>query len=402
MTPWLTVIGLGEDGLAGLSPLALEKLQAAELLVGGQRHLDMAGPHSAKMLVWETPLSRSLDAIAAHRGRSCVVLATGDPLWFGIGVSLVQRFTREEILLLPSLSAFQLAATELGWPLAHTVCITLHGRPLARLSRHLHSGARILALTDDGRGPAAIAKLLQDSGWGPSMITVLERWGGPHARRLDGIAGEWRTEICADLNIVAITARPGTGAAMWSPAPGLPDDAYRHDGQLTKRAIRAATLAALVPLPGECLWDVGAGSGSIAIEWLRAAPNTTAIAIEREPSRVESIRYNADRLGTPELTLVLGEAPAALDGLPSPNAIFIGGGISDPDLAAPCWDALLPGGRLVANAVTVEGEMALFTMVDRYGGALHRFSTATATPVGPFRGWRQAMPITQAILIKAR
>lgn len=401
MNPWLTVIGLGEDGLAGLSPLALDKLNRAELLVGGQRHLDLAGQHPAKQLVWETPLSRTVDAIAAARGKPCVVLATGDPLWFGIGVTLVQRFAREEILLLPSLSAFQLAATELGWPLARSICLTLHGRPLARLARHLHPGARILALTDDGHGPAAIAGLLKEAGWGPSAITVLERWGGPHARRLDGIAENWTETDCADLNIVAITARPAPGAAVWSPAPGLPDEAYRHDGQLTKRAIRAATLAALAPLPGERLWDIGAGSGSIAIEWLRAAADTTAIAIEREASRAESIRFNADRLGTPELKLVLGEAPAALEGLPAPNAIFIGGGISDPEIAARCWDALLPGGRMVANAVTVEGEMALFALADRYGAALHRFSTATATPVGPFRGWRPAMPITQAILIKA-
>jgi precorrin-6Y C5,15-methyltransferase (decarboxylating) len=401
MSAWLTVIGLGEDGLAGLSPLALDKLNRAELLVGGQRHLDLAGPHPAKQLVWETPLSRTVDAIAAFRGRACVVLATGDPLWFGIGVTLVQRFAREEILLLPSLSAFQLAATELGWPLARAVCLTLHGRPLARLARHLHPGARILALTDDGRGPAAIATLLKEAGWGPSAITVLERWGGPHARRLDGIAEDWIVTDCADLNIVAITALPAPGAAVWSPAPGMPDEAYRHDGQLTKRAIRAATLAALAPLPGERLWDIGAGSGSIAIEWLRAAADTTAIAIEREESRAESIRFNADRLGTPELRVVLGEAPSALDGLPAPNAIFIGGGISDPEIAARCWEALLPGGRLVANAVTVEGEMALFALADRYGAALHRFSTATATPVGPFRGWRPAMPITQAILTKA-
>lgn len=401
MSAWLTVIGLGEDGLAGLSALALEKLKQAELLVGGRRHLDLAAPHPARQLVWETPLSRTVDAIAAARGQPCVVLATGDPLWFGIGVTLVRRFARDEILLLPSLSAFQLAASELGWPLARAVCVTLHGRPLARLARHLHPGARILALTDDGRGPAAIARLLTEAGWGPSALTVLERWGGPQARRRDGIAEEWREEACADLNIVAITALPGPGAAVWSPAPGLPDEAYRHDGQLTKRAIRAATLAALSPLPGERLWDIGAGSGSIAIEWLRAAPDASAIAIEREADRADSIRFNADRLGTPELTVILGEAPAALEGLPPPNAIFIGGGISDPELSARCWDALLPGGRMVANAVTVEGEMALFALADRYGAALHRISTATATPVGPFRGWRPAMPITQAILIKA-
>lgn len=401
MTAWLTVIGLGEDGLSGLSSLALEKLREAELLVGGQRHLDLAAPHQARQLIWETPLSRTVESIAAHRGRPCVVLATGDPLWFGIGVTLVQRFARDEILLLPTLSAFQLAATELGWPLARTICLTLHGRPLARLRRHLHPGAQILALTDDGLGPAAIAKLLTEGGWGPSAISVLERWGGPHAHRLDGVAKDWGDAACADLNIVAIAALPEPNAAIWSPAPGLPDEAYQHDGQLTKRAIRAATLAALAPMPGERLWDIGAGSGSIAIEWLRAVADASAIAIEREESRAASIRLNADRLGVPELRIVLGEAPAALEGLPRPDAIFIGGGISDPELSPRCWEALPRGGRLVANAVTVEGEMALFALADRYGAALHRFSTATATPVGPYRGWRPAMPITQAILIKA-
>jgi len=401
MTAWLTVIGLGEDGLAGLSDLAREKLAGAELLVGGQRHLDLIAPHPAPQLTWETPLSRTVDAIAGHRGRRCVVLATGDPLWFGIGVTLINRFAREEILLLPTLSAFQLAATELGWPLARALCVTLHGRPLARLARYLAPGARILALTDDGGGPAAIAKLLVEAGWGPSAMTVLERLGGPHAHRRDGLAEGWTQDRCADLNVVAITALPAPGTAVWSPIPGLPDSAYAHDGQLTKRAIRAATLAALAPLPGELLWDIGAGSGSIAIEWLRAVPDAQAIAIERDAARAETIVANAQKLGVPELRVVLGAAPAALDGLPDPNAIFIGGGISAPDLPARCWAALAPGGRLVANAVTLEGEAAIVDLVDRHGGELHRFSTASAVPVGPYRGWRPAMPITQAILIKA-
>lgn len=400
MTAWLTVIGLGEEGLAGLSDLAREKLSQARLVVGGKRHLDLIGSHPARCLTWETPLSRTVEAIAESRGEPCVVLATGDPLWFGIGVTLVARFARDEILLLPTLSAFQLAATVLGWPLARTTCLTLHGRPLSRLLRHLHPGARILALTDDGDGPASIAKLLSGSGWGPSALTVLERLGGPHAGRRDGLAENWSEVGCADLNIVAITALPSQGTAIWSPVPGLPDSAYAHDGQITKRAIRAATLAALVPLPGQLLWDVGAGSGSIAIEWLRAVPDASAIAIEREPSRVETLGRNAQTLGTPELRIVLGEAPAALEGLAKPDAIFIGGGISAPDLADRCWEALRTGGRLVANAVTLEGEMALYAIVDRYGGELHRFSAATAVPVGPYRGWRPAMPITQAILIK--
>jgi precorrin-6Y C5,15-methyltransferase (decarboxylating) len=231
-------------------------------------------------------------------------------------------------------------------------------------------------------------------------MTVLERWGGPHARRLDGLAEDWPHAECADLNIVAITALPAPGAAVWSSVPGLPDEAFEHDGQLTKRAIRAATLAALAPLPGQRLWDIGAGSGSVAIEWLRAVADASAIAIEREPSRVEAIRRNAVTLGAPELRVVQGEAPAAFAGLPQPDAIFIGGGLSAPGLAEQCWDALPVGGRLVANAVTIEGEMALFALADRYGAALHRFSAATAVPVGPYRGWRPAMPITQAILIK--
>ncbi len=400
MTAWLTVIGLGEDGLAGLSPIALEKLERAELLVGGRRHLDLAAPHPATQLVWETPLSRTVEAIAAHRGHAVVVLATGDPLWFGIGVTLVARFAREEILLLPQLSSFQLAATEMGWPLARTTCLTLHGRPLARLNRHLHPGARILALTDDGLGPAAIAELLTEGGWGPSSLTVLERLGGTRAGRVDGRALDWRRDRCAELNVVAITALPAPGTPVRSSVPGLPDDAFAHDGQLTKRAIRAATLAALAPQPGESLWDIGAGSGSIAIEWLRAVPDASAIAIERDPQRAKTIKANADKLGTPELRIVLGDAPDALAGLPQPQVIFIGGGLSAPTMTDRCWAALPSGGRLVANAVTIEGEMALFALVDRHGGALHRFSTATAVPVGPFKGWRPAMPITQAILIK--
>jgi precorrin-6Y C5,15-methyltransferase (decarboxylating) len=400
MTAWLSVIGVGADGLTGLTPAAQAMVRAAEVVVGGQRHLAMVNG-GAERLTWETPLSRTVDAIAARRGRRVVVLATGDPMWFGIGVTLARRFARDEIAILPHLSAFSLAAARMGWPLAESEALTLHGRPLDLLALHLAPGARLLVLSENGETPARVASFLRDRGWGRSAITVLENLGAADERCVAGIAAQWNAGPCVDLNTIAIACVADAGTRVLSRAPGLPDDAFVHDGQLTKREVRAATLAALAPQPGQFLWDVGAGCGSIAIEWMRAARGARAIAVEREPARQALIAQNASALGVPALRVVAGTAPDALAGLDPPDAVFIGGGLSAPTMVESCWSALKPSGRLVANAVTLDGETALAAAQARHGGELIRISISRAGAVGAHAAWRPLMPVTQWSASKA-
>jgi precorrin-6Y C5,15-methyltransferase (decarboxylating) len=400
MSPWLAVVGIGEDGLAGLGGAARALVQSAETLVGGARHLAHVPPGPAERISWAKPLGDTLAAIAARRGRRVVVLASGDPLCYGVGAMLARHFPPDEMTVLPQPSAFSLAAARLLWPLADCVALTVHGRPLDRLRLHLAPGVRLLALSEDGETPARAAALLRDAGWGPSAITVLEHLGGPLERRLDGTAERWEHGRAADLNTIAIECRPGPGARPLSRLAGLPDDAFAHDGQLTKRTVRAATLAQLAPLPGELLWDVGAGCGSIAIEWLRAGQGTRALAIERNAARCALIARNAAALGVPDLAIVQGAAPEALAGLPVPDAIFLGGGANAAALWPVLWQALRPGGRLVANVVTLEGEARLATWHAERGGELLRLTVARAEPVGGLHGWRPAMPVTQLAVVK--
>jgi precorrin-6B C5,15-methyltransferase / cobalt-precorrin-6B C5,C15-methyltransferase len=328
------------------------------------------------------------------------VLASGDPMCYGVGAMLSRHFAAEEMLVIPSPSAFSLAAAALVWPLAECTQLSLHGRPLDRLRLHLAPGARILALTSDGTAPAAIALLLREAGWGPSPLTVFEHLGGLREARIDGSAASWHHTQTADLNTVAIECRAGPAARAWSRLAGLPEDAFLHDGQITKREVRAATLAALAPLPGELLWDVGAGSGSIAIEWLRAGQGMRAIAIERHPARAALIARNAALLGVPDLDIVQAEAPAALAALTPPDTIFLGGSVSDTKLIEALWQALRPGGRLVANAVTLEGESALAAWQERLGGELTRLALARAEVMGGFRAWRPSLSVTQFAVTK--
>jgi precorrin-6B C5,15-methyltransferase / cobalt-precorrin-6B C5,C15-methyltransferase len=319
---------------------------------------------------------------------------------YGVGAMLARSFASEEMIVLPAPSAFALAAARMSWPLEDCVAISLHGRPLETLSLHLAPGARILALSTDGTTPDAAAALLTAAGWGPSILTVLEHMGGPRERRLESAAAEWRHARTADLNLLAIACRAGPASRALSRLAGLPDDAFAHDGQLTKREIRAATLAALAPLPGEMLWDVGAGCGSIAIEWLRAGAHMRAVAIEREPARAALIARNAAALGVPELEIVIGAAPAALGPLPRPDAAFLGGGSADLSIFTAAWEALRPGGRLVANAVTIEGEARLAELSARHGGELVRIAVARAETIGGHRGFRPMRAVTQAALRK--
>jgi len=398
---WLTVIGVGEDGLDGLSRAARTLVEQAEVLVGGERHLALVSEGTAKRLAWRQPLAETLPEIAAHEGRRVVVLASGDPLWYGVGALLLKRFGRDAMLVLPAPSAFSLAAARMGWPLADCTPLTLHGRPLTRLALFLAPDARLLALSEDGATPAAVATLLAEHGWGESAITVLEHMGGVRERRIEGRASAWRAARAADLNTLAIECVAGPAARVHSRLAGLPDDAYRHDGQLTKRVVRAVTLTALAPLPGETLWDIGAGCGSIAIEWLRGGGGR-AIAVERHPARLALIAENAAMLGVPELEIVAGEAPAALADLPAPDAAFLGGGTAAAGLFEQAWSRLRPGGRLVANAVTVEGEARLAAWRAAYGGRLTRIAVSEAEPLGGGHAWRPLLPVTQLSIAKAR
>ncbi len=395
MSAWLHVVGIGEDGLAGLSAAARATVEAAEFLFGGKRHLAFVPDTKAEKIVWDSPLGATLDAVAAKRGSRVVVLASGDPMWFGAGATLARRFPADEIHVLPHLSSFALAASRLVWPLGDCTTLSLHGRPLAPLALHLADGVRIIALTHDGASPAAIAAFLAARGFGASRLVAFERVGGPAERRIESPAAGWPQDRLDELNILAIECVAGTDARPLPRLAGLPDDCFEHDGQLTKRAVRAATLAALSPLPGQLLWDVGAGNGSVAIEWLRAAPRLRAVAIERDAARLARIARNAETLGVPELQIVAGEAPAALDGLPAPDAVFVGGGASMPGLVERCWAALKPGGILVANAVTLESEAVLAARFASHGGEMTRLAVSHAEKVGPHHGWRAAMPVTQ-------
>jgi precorrin-6B C5,15-methyltransferase / cobalt-precorrin-6B C5,C15-methyltransferase len=400
MSRWLTIIGMGEEGLDGLSPVARKHIEQAQTLIGGARHLAKVPDGTAERLTWASPLTRTVGEILQRRGRRVVVLATGDPLWFGVGVTLLRMVPIEETWIIPGVSAFALAAARLGWPLAEVECLTLHGRSLALLNGFVAPGARLLLLSSDGTTPMAVAKALTTLGYGPSRLTVLENMGGAEEHHIARTAHEWAVADTLPLNTIAVECLAGDGAAIRARVPGLPDDAYRHDGQLTKREVRAATIAALAPTPGQRLWDVGAGCGSIAIEWLRCHRTLTATAIEREPERCAMILDNASTLGVPNLELVEGEAPAALDGLPRPDAVFVGGGLAMPGLLERCWGTLQLGGHLVANAVTLEGEARLLAFRDEFGGALTRIAVSRAERIGAYTGWRPHLPVTQLVAQK--
>lgn len=401
--PWLCVIGLGESGVASLSPAAASLVAAAELLVGGERHQAMIPASCAERLTWADGIEPTMDTIAGWRGRSVVVLASGDPMWFGIGATLARRFPPAEMQVVPAPGAFSLAAAAMGWALAEVETLSVHGRPLDGLSLHLRPGARLLVLSRDRHTPGEVAALLCERGYGPSELTVLEHLGGPRERRIGGMARGWALPPAADLNTLAIVCRAASDAAVLPCGPGLSDDVFSHDGQLTKREVRALTVSALAPLPGQVLWDVGAGAGSVAIEWLRLAPPLVpeggqparAIAIERDAGRCAAIAGNAAVLGVPQLEVVQGAAPAALDGLPSPDTVFVGGGLTRPGLLEACWRALAGSGRLVANAVSLEGLSRLAAFRNENGGELTRLAVSRAEPVGGFTGFRPLLEVVQ-------
>lgn len=393
MAPWLTVVGIGEDGFKGLGKNARHALLRASRIFGGQRHLDLLPPCIAgERRSWPSPFS--LEPLLALRGEPVCVLASGDPMFFGVGASLTRHLSGDEMLTLPAPSSCSLAAARLGWPLQDVVTLSVVARPVAALSAQLFSGVRLLVLSNDRHSPAAIASLLRDRGFGPSRLTVLEHLGGAAERRIEGLASDWADPDVADLNLIAIDCIAEPGTPRLSRLAGLPDSTFKHDGQLTKRDVRAITLARLAPVPGELLWDVGAGSGSIGIEWMRAHPACRALAIEADAGRQQLIEHNRDALGVPGLQLIRGSAPQALAGLERPDAIFIGGGVTREGVLDSCWNALKPGGRLIANAVTLQSEMTLMAWREQHGGELTRIHIAQAQPLGDFDTWRQALPIT--------
>lgn len=400
MTAWLSIVGIGEDGLTSLQPEARAAIDAATLLVGGERHLALLPDDGRERKTWTSPLMDLVHEIIARRGEKICILATGDPQHFGIGVTFTKRLPINELAIFPSPSAFSLAAARLGWDLSRTECMTLHGRPLESLIPLLTNGAYILALSDSGDTPRQIAKLLSEQGYGGSEMTVLEHMGGSDEKVTPIDVLRFGDIQFRDFNTVALKCVSGSDVLSMSRMPGLPDTAFVHDGQLTKQEIRSATLTALRPLPGDLLWDVGAGCGSIGIEWMRSHASNQAIAIENHAERLNYIRENKLKLGVPGLTIVSEKAPASLQHIPAPDAIFIGGGLSVEGLFETCWTALKPGGRLVANAVTIEGEGILFDQHALYGGSLTRIDISRAEKIGKFTSWKPFRQVTQYRLIK--
>jgi precorrin-6B C5,15-methyltransferase / cobalt-precorrin-6B C5,C15-methyltransferase len=395
---WLSIVGIGEDGIEGLSPVAQKLVASAELVVGGKRHLGLAEALiRGRTLAWPSPIGEALPEIAKHRGRPVVVLASGDPFHYGIGDLLLRSIPAAETLCLPNASAFSLAAARLGWTLQDVALVSLHGRALEGIVRHLQPGARILALSWDGETPARLARFLVDRGMGRSTLTVLEAMGGPRERVRSAAAKDFDLAEIAALNTIALNVEASHDAKVLPLAPGLDDSLFEHDGQLTKREVRAITIAALAPRQGELLWDVGLGAGSVAIEWLLRHPSLKAIGIESDAERAARATRNAATLGTPDLQIVQQRAPAAFAGLPAPDAIFVGGGLSNPGLIDAAWDALKPGGRLVANAVSIQSEARLIECFQRHGGELARLDVSKAGRAGSggVFVWRAAAPIVQ-------
>ena len=412
MTPWLHIIGIGEDGVAGLSAAARDALIQAETIIGGERHHALTPEIRAERIAWPHPFDALIDEITARRGTRLVILATGDPLWYSIGARLTHAIPADEITFHPQLSAFQFAAARMGWSLADVETLTAHGRPAEQVIPYFWPDARLLILTAGAETPGAIARLLTERGYGRSQMTVLGALGGPRETRHEAPAEVWAAEDPADLlpafHTLAVHCE-GLPNRLEPRLPGLADDAFTHDGKLTKQIVRAATLARLMPARGEVLWDIGIGCGSVAIEWMRAARDAGALGIDPNPDRLDMARQNALRLGAPRLELIEGTAPEALDSVPAPkgtrsdlrrpNAVFIGGGLSEAVFKR-CWTALPRGGRLVANAVTLESEAVLLDLHARHGGALSRIAVSHASPVGKLTGWRPAMPVTQWALIR--
>ncbi|MBO0734805.1 MAG: precorrin-6y C5,15-methyltransferase (decarboxylating) subunit CbiE [Methylocapsa sp.] len=397
---WLTLVGIGEDGVTALSPAARAALAQARLVVGGARHLALAGPLEAETIAWPSPLAAAIAAILARRGTPVCVLCSGDPFFYGAGSLFSAHVAPGEMQCFPAPSAFSLAAARLNWSLQDCCLISLHGRSFERIIPALQPRARILCLSWDDTTPPRLAALLCARGLGKTKMTVLEAMGGKRERIRETMASNFDLQEIDSLNLVALELPAGSGALFLPRSCGLADNCFETDGQLTKREVRAITLSSLAPRRGELLWDVGAGCGSIAIEWLLAGPNNRAIAIEEREDRVKMIKRNAATLGVPQIEIVLGKAPGALTNLPQPQAVFIGGGAGEARLLDAAFAVLPAGGRLVANAVTLESEAELLRRYVAQGGELTRLEISRANALGSFQAFRPARPITQWCITK--
>lgn len=400
MSRWLTIIGIGEDGWEGLSSRARLAVQGAENIIGSTRTLAMLPKLPARFHEWPQPFSAVLEQLKPMKGTRTVMLATGDPMNFGAARKILAFVPKLDVTIIPHLSAFSLAAAHMGWSIPDCDCLTIHGRPAANLEAFIQPDARLLVLTEDGSSVAEACRRLVGRGFEQSEVTVLENLGGPAEAVTTFTANAMPKRAWSPLNTLAIHCVAGPSARNWSRVAGLPDEAFAHDGQLTKREVRAATLAALAPAPDQLLWDIGAGCGSVAIEWMRATRGCEAIAIEQDAVRRNMIAINAEQLGTPRVQIVAGEAPSALAGLPRPHAVFIGGGMGHPGVFEAAWTALPSGGRLVANVVTVEGEMHLYGLQERCGGELLRLAVSKLAPVGRYRAMKPSMPVVQWRAVK--
>lgn len=396
MNKWLTIVGMGEDGWDGLSARAQIAIRNAEAIVGSTRLLGyLPSGISAKLHEWPQPFSAVVERIRPLQGNRTVVLATGDPLNYGVARKLIEFIPFDELEIIPALSSFSLAAARMGWSLPDCDTLTLHGREAAHIEPFIQPNVRLIVLTTDHSTIPEVARRLTARGFGESEVSVLENMGGPRERLSTFSAHTLPAAAFSDLNTLAIHCIATPDAKIFSRIAGLPDDAFIHDGQLTKREVRAATLAALSPSPDRLLWDIGAGCGSISVEWMRAARGCQSIAFEHDPNRLAMIASNADALGTPWLKIVAGEAPASYAGQPAPDAVFIGGGLWIEGVFEKAWEALKPGGAMVANVVTIEGELHLYDLHDRHGGDIVRMDVSSLTFVGRLRALRPRMAVTQ-------
>ncbi|EPX77256.1 precorrin-6y C5,15-methyltransferase (decarboxylating) subunit CbiE [Litoreibacter arenae] len=395
---WLHIVGIGEDGMDGLTPVTRAVVEAAEVIIGGDRHHQLSDNVTATRVAWPSPFDALIETLQSYKGKRVVVLATGDPLWFSVGARIGRSIDPSQIVYHPQLSAFQLTAARMGWSLADVETLTVHGRPVQQMVAFIQPDQRLIILTTGADTPAQIAKFLTERGFGQSQMTVLASMGGDKEQRFDGTAADWSHEVPA-FNTLAVHCIAAPDAALLPRVPGLDDSLFQSDGTMTKQEVRAATVAKLMPMRGALLWDIGTGSGSVAIEWMRAARYARALGIEPRADRRAMAAENALALGAPKLELIDGEVPAALHGLDAPDAIFIGGGLSHETFAI-AWDNLRPLGRLVANAVTLESETILIDLHKKHGGDLVKISVQRAKPVGRLTGWRPSMTVTQWSLVK--
>jgi precorrin-6Y C5,15-methyltransferase (decarboxylating) len=404
----VTVVGIGVDGWDGLGPDARKALSGADVVFAAARQLALLPPDlGADLVEWPMPLMPALvEVLRGHPGRHPVVLASGDPTFYGIATTIARVLPELGQTIIPQVSSVSLACARLGWSQQDVEVVSVVGRPVEVVQPAITTGRRLLVLISDVETPARVAGLLRARGFGGSRLFALSNLSGEDEQRIESTADAWPAggwpagARPQSLTVLGVECLAGPQAVRLSRSPGLPDDAYENDGQLTKRHVRAITMSSLAPAPGELLWDVGGGAGSIGIEWMRHHPSCRALSVERDAQRVDRIRRNAAALGVPGLEVVHGDAPQALTGLPTPDAVFIGGAATAPGLIDQCWQALRVGGRIVANVTTVESEQAVIAALGDYGGELTRIEITRAAPIGRFTGWRPAMPVTQWVADK--